>query len=270
MNSLPLSSGHLVPTLRGTAERIVAKMKKRYGAPPVFARTSESEFAHLDLDAYRTFRETMERRGYRFLSDFKVLGVSDSPDSPMVPTMIRSMVSPDGATCAGRYQATPTISRRITALLAGLLSLRFIAEPRLFLQSLLTQNCVDFESELAGTYVATSNAEAAQVIGLPKSIDSKFFPYGTSVDEVRAAHEARLRAAIQRTGTTPTIMTTIEDVFAMQTRLANAKNAHRAAMNWVTQKEVRAVAGGDTALADAIFKEIQTILAPPSKSPLKA
>jgi hypothetical protein len=65
-------------------------------------------------------------------------------------------------------------------------------------------------------------------------------------------------------------MTTIEDVFAMETRLTDAKNVHRASMGWVTQKELRAVAGDDTALADAIFKEIQTILAQTSKSPLKA
>jgi hypothetical protein len=115
--------------------------------------------------------------------------------------------------------------------------------------------------EIAGTYVVTTNAEAAQAFSLPESVDAKFFPYGTPIEVVRAAHEARLEATIQRTGSRPTSMTTIEDVFALETRLKQCKNAHRAASNWVTQNELRAASGGNTALADAIFKEVQTVLA---------
>lgn len=257
-------------TPRAAAERIVAGMKRRYGATHTIVPTSESEFAHLDLDAYRSFRDTMERHGYRFLSDVKILGVSDSPGSPMAPTMIRVMVSADGGTSAGHYQVKPKIGRRLTSLLAGLLNLRFIAEPRLFLQSLITKDYYDFESELAGTYVVTSNAEDVRAISLPRSVDTKFFAYGTSVDQLRAAHEARLGAAAQRTGAKPTSMATIEHVFAMQARLQERKNAHRAASNWITQNELRALAGGNTALADAIFEEVQTVLIQSSKSPLDA
>lgn len=241
-------------------------MKRAYGTPPTIVRTSESEFTHLDLNAYRSFRDTMERHGYRFLSDIKILGISDTARSPMAPTMIRAMVSADGGTSAGYYQVKPKIGRRVTSLLAGLLSLRFIAEPRRFLQSLMGKDCYDFESELGSTYVATSNAEDAATIGLPRSIDSKFFAYGTSVDELRTAHEARLRAAAQRTGARPTSMTTIEQVIAMQVRLQERKNAHRAASNWITQNELRTVAHGNTALADEIFEEVQTILAQSAKA----
>jgi hypothetical protein len=247
--------------LRDAAERILAKTKRSYGSPSVVVRTRESEFGHLDLKVYRRFKEALEGRGYRFLSDIKIVGITDSPGSPLVPTMIRSMISADGAISAGHYQATPRTGRRVTAVLAALLTLRFITQPRSFLQSLMTKHCDDFESELAGTYVVTSNAEGAQTIGLPKAVDSKFFPYGTPLDEVRASHEARLKAAIKRTGATPTIMTTIDDVFAMGARLKECKNAYRAASNWVTQSELRAAAHGDTALADAIFKEIQVLLA---------
>jgi len=245
-------------------------MKRTYSAPLTIVRTNESEFTHLDLNAYRRFRDTMERHGYRFLSDIKILGISDTPRSPMAPTMIRAMVSADGGTCAGYYQVKPKIGRRVTSLLAGLLSLRFIAEPRGFLQSLTGKECCDFESELGSNYVVTSNAEDAATIGLPRSIDSEFFAYGTSVDELRTAHEARLRAAAQRSGAKPTSITTIEQVIAMEARLQERKNAFRAASNWITQNELRTVAHGDTALADDIFEEVQTILAQSSKSPLDA
>jgi hypothetical protein len=246
---------------RDAAERILAKTRKTYGSPAVVVRTSEAEYGHLDLDVYRRFQLALERRGYRFLSDIKIVGISDSPHSVLVPTMIRSMISADGTTSAGHYQATPRIARRVTAVLAAILTLRFITQPRRFLQSLMTKNCDDFESEIAGTYVVTSNAEGAQTIGLPKVFDSRFFPYGTPLDEVRASHEARLNAAIKRTGATPTTMTTIEDVLAMGARSRECKNAHRAASNWVTQSELRAAAHGNTALADAIYNEIQAILA---------
>jgi hypothetical protein len=262
MEGRQVSSGFFVSPARDAAERIVANMKRSYGATPVFVRTSESEFAHLDLDVYRRFRDTLERRGYRFLSDVKMPGISDYPGSRTVPTMIRSMVSPDGATCASHYQFTPKFRVRVTTVLGGLLTLAFIARPgRLLFRSLMTKHIDDFESEIAGAYVVTTNAEAAQAFSLPESVDAKFFPYGTPVEVVRAAHEARLKAAIQRTGCKPTSMTTIEDVFALETRLKQCKNAHRAASNWVTQNELRAASGGNTALADAIFKGVQTVLA---------
>ena len=247
--------------LRDAAERILAKAKKSYSSPALVVRTNESEYGHLDLEFYRRFQEILEAKGYRFLSDVKILGISDTPDSPLVPTMIRSMVSRDGTTKAGHYQATPRMRRRVTTVLAGILTLRFLTQPRRFLQSLTTKQCDDFESEIAGTYIVTSNAEGAQTIGMPKAIDTRFFPYGTPLEEVRAAHEARLKAAIKRTGAAPTTMTTLEDTFAMGARLKELKNAHRAASSWVTQDELRAAANGDVALADAIFKEIQAILA---------
>jgi len=241
-------------------------MKRTYSKPLTIVRTNESEYTHLDLNAYRSFRDTMERHGYRFLSDIRILGISDSPQSPMAPTMIRAMVSADGGTCAGYYQVKPKIGRRVTSLFAGLLSLRFIADLRGFLQSLTGKECCDFESELGSNYVVTSNAEDAATIGLPRSIDSKFFAYGTSVDELRTAHEARLRAAVQRSGAKPTSMTTIEQVIAMEARLSERKHAFRAASNWITQNELRTVARGDNVLADEIFEEVQTILAQSAKA----
>jgi hypothetical protein len=253
---------------RKSAERIIATMKRSYGAPQVLVATSESEFAHLDLDAYRSFRHTMERQGYRFLSDVKIVGISDSPARWLAPWMIRMMVSRDGATSVGYYQAKPRISMRLTNLLAGLLSFRFIATPRLFLQSLQTKHYCDFESELAGTYVTTSNSDTSGKLSLPSSVEAGFSPYETSVDELRVAHETRVAAAAQRIGAEPTRMATLEDVLAMHARLQECKNAHRAALNWITQDELRALSRGKTAVADAIFDEVQKLLPQASKPPL--
>jgi hypothetical protein len=244
-------------------------MKRSYGAPQVLVPTSESEFAHLDLDAYRSFRDTMERQGYRFLSDIKIVGISDSPERWLAPWMIRMMVSWDGAASAGYYQAKPRMSMRLTRFGVGVLSFRFIAAPRLFLQSLQTQHYCDFESEVAGTYVTTSNEETSAKLGMPTSVERRFYPYGTSFDELRAAHESALTAAAQRTGAKPTTMATLEDVLAMHARLQECKNAHRAALNWITRDELRALAGGNTALGDSIFDEVQMLIAQKSKSPLR-
>jgi hypothetical protein len=244
---------------RKTAERIIATIKKAYGAPKRFVPTSESEFAHLDLETYRRFRHTMEGNGYRFLADVKILGISDS-SRWMAPWMIRLMLSADGGTAVGHYQAKPRIAMWLTNFGAGLLKLRFILAPRLFLQSLRTRHYFDFESELAATYLTTSNAEEAGIFGLPSSIDAKFLPYGTSIDELRAAHEARVMRAAEGTGAGPTRMATLEDVFAMRARLQECKNAHRAALNWITRDELRAFAGGNAALGDGLFEQVQILL----------
>ena len=249
-------------TVRSAAEGIVSILRTAY-TPQTIARVDEKTFSHLDLNAYRLYREAMEREGYRFLGDLEIVELNKSRTNVLVPTMIRSMVSADGETSAGYYQCRHKLPWLILNLIVGILSLRFLWGPRGFLQSLQTKHCYDFESEIGGSYLSTSNAADAAVMGRPSSIDAAYFDYWTSLTEVRVAHEARLAAALRRAGTSvrPTKMSTYDDVMAMQARLKHAKDAHRAALGWVTQDELLTLAEGDAALAAAIFDEVQKILA---------
>ena len=130
-------------------------------------------------------------------------------------------------------------------------------------------HCYDFTSEIGGTFVGTSNAADAAAITLPDSVDAKFFGYGTSLTDVRTAHEARLAAALRLAGTSvrPTKMSSHEDVRAMQARLKRVKDAHRAASGWITEKEILTMAGGNRLFARAIYEEVQKILAEKPLSP---
>lgn len=259
-----------MPTVRAAAEEIIGNLKRVYTAPYTIVPAKEDAFSHLDLSVYRQFKETLEGDGYRFLSDYEILEVSNQPNSLLARTMIRCMLSADGGTCAGYYQIRPRIGRLVKQLLVGIVNLRFIAAPSFFLQNLGTKHCYDFESEIAGAYVMTTNAAAAAAMSQPASVDAKFFGYETPVIVLRGAHEARLAAAIQRTGASSTRMSTKEDVLAMQARLKRLKDAHRATSNWITQSELLALSGGNTAIADAVFEEVQKLLAETRVSPADA
>jgi hypothetical protein len=254
-----------VRTARDAAQEIVSNLKKTYATTFTIVRVEERAFSHLDLSTYRRFQETLERSGYKFLGDIAIVEINNSPTSLMAPTMIRTMLSADGATDAGYYQVRPRIGRLVKNLLAGIANLRLFDAPAFFLENLGTKHCYDFTSEIAGTYVTTSNAAGAAAISLPNSVDAKFFTYQTPLAEVRTAHEARLAAAVRRVGASPTKMSSNEDVRAMQARLKQVKDAHRLASNWITRKELVTLAGGDTELADAVFEEVQKLLGLPTR-----
>ena len=254
-------------TLRQAAEDIVKHLKTAF-APYTIIPVDEKAFSHLDLDRYRQFREAMEGDGYRFLSDLEIVEVNKSPANVLVPTMIRSMVSADGRTSAGYYQARHKIQWIVMNLIVGILILRFLWAPKAFLCSVRTMHCYDFESEIAGGYVVTSNAADAAAMSRPSSVDAKYFDYGTSPTEVRTAHEERLAAAVRRAGASasPTRMSNHEDVQAMQARLKRVKDAHRAASGWITEKEIRNMVG-NALFARAIHEEVQKVLAEQPLSP---
>ncbi len=249
-------------TLRQAAEEIVRMLKTAY-APYNIVPTDEKKFPHLDLAGYRQFREALEGGGYRFLSDLEIVELNNSPTNVLVPTMIRSMVSADGETLAGYYQARHKIPWLLLNLVVGIVILRFLWSPRGFLQSLRTMHCYDLESEIAGAYVVTSNAADAAAMSLPSSVDAKYFDYATSLTELLTAHATRLAAAVRRSGASagPTRMSNREELLAMQARLKRVKDAHRATSNWITQSEIQKMLGGNRLFAAAVFAEVQKVLA---------
>lgn len=153
-------------TLRKAAEEIIGNMKRAYTAPYTIVPADEQAFSHLDLSVYRRFKETLEGDGFRFISDYEILEVNNSPSSLLARTMIRCMLSADGGTSASYYQIRPRIGRLVTNLLVGIVNLRFMAAPSFFLENARTKHYYDFESEIAGAYVTTSNAAGAAAMSL--------------------------------------------------------------------------------------------------------
>lgn len=245
---------------RELAESLIAKMKALHSTPPVLVPARESDFAHLDMNSYRRFRMELEGKGYRYLGDFENADVSKSVNTVMARTMERSMISADGRTSSGHYQVRPKMEQLAKNLVRGIFNFRFFAAPETFLRHVQTRLCYDFLSEIADTFTGTSNAEAASAFSAPVGLDMTFLPNGTSLEEVRAAHERRLAPAVQRRALLPTVMTSLEDVFAMSDRLRQQKAAHRAASGWITRDELLRLSRGNVELADSIFEEVQLIL----------
>jgi hypothetical protein len=250
-------------SITAAAQSIVATMKRHYSAPHTMVLANESEFDHLDLGAYRSLQKELEASGFRAVGDVEILEVSNSPTTLIARTMIRNMLSADGLVLAQYYQVKPRIGRRLRLLLRGLLNGRWIDAPKNFLEGMKTRHCTGFETEFDhGGQLVTSNAQAASAISGPSTIENIFFPYGTPISILMSRHLKRLAditAAEPKAHPVP--MQSLEAIFAMQRRQNLQKIAHRSAVQWVTQTEVRDMSGGKDQLSDAVFAEVQRLLA---------
>jgi hypothetical protein len=123
-----------------------------------------------------------------------------------------------------------------------------------------------FETEFDdGTWVTTSNAQAASLISGPPTIESRFLPYETPPEVLLQSHRLRVqelcRAGSQTDGQIkPVQVTSVSDLVQMLTRQSAQKAAHRVAVQWITRDEMRAMSAGNTAIADEVFLEIQKLL----------
>jgi hypothetical protein len=247
---------------RDVAEKIVASMRHNFGAPHTMVKADPSEFGHLDLEAYARFEAEMRERKYDLVADLEILEVSTSPTAVIARTMIRTMLSSDGRVLAQYYQVRPRMGRRIKMLLRGLLNLRLIAAPMSFAQGMIVRHCVSFETEFDdGRHLMTSNAQAAAMLSGPKSIVRHFFPYGTPTAVLIEHHLARVQ---EITGGDPgkaVAMRTFDDVLEMQKRQNLMKVAHRRSIEWLTQSEMLAMSGSSPETGEAVFAEVQRLLA---------
>ncbi|MGA7937135.1 MAG: hypothetical protein WCA35_26525, partial [Kovacikia sp.] len=101
------------------ARQIVESMKRLYSEPYTTVTVSETDFSHLNLSLYRSFRLDMEARGFRFLADLEILEISSSPTSLIARTMTRSMLLESRHIVSDYYQVKPRIWRRIKLLAKG-------------------------------------------------------------------------------------------------------------------------------------------------------
>ena len=247
---------------RAEAQLILDSMRAMYSKPFTEVPAREADFPHLDLRAYARARADFESRGFRFLEDTEILEVTNSPGSLIARTMVRHMLSTDGQLVAGYYQVRPRVGRVLWSLFQGLLNLRWIDMPLFALKMLRTRHCFGIESELSdGTFVTTSNAEAASDLLQPLTIDMAIHPYGTPLDVLLEDHHRRLRSRLEEPpGRSVRVITSPEEERQMGLRLHALKNEYRAAVGWVTRAELRAMST-DALLADEIYDEIQKLLA---------
>lgn len=250
------------PAIEQTARNILQTLQRTYGKPLTRIAAAEADFPKLDLAGYRDIRAALEAAGFTYLRDYAVPEINDSPTTLLAPTMLRAFTARDGGMVATYYQKRPRWNRLWSKLWTGIGNLRLIDAPRMFFKTSQAHDCVEFNSEFAdGGFVSTSNAEGAESIGMPASLDRKFHPYNTPMETVLADHRARLAAAMQkRGGAAPLPVRSFADLEAQLERENLRKREHRASIGWVTHAELLKMCGGKQALADAVFAEIRTQL----------
>ena len=247
------------PSIEVAARNIIASMKRAYGAPYTRVPAQEADFPHLDMAAYARVRAGLEAAGYDYLFDYAIKEINDSPTSLRRPTMLRAFGARAGGGSAAYYQSRPHWPRLWGKLLTGLSNGRWIDTPKMILRMVPTRHCIDLMSEFAdGSWVSTSNAEAAESIGMPKSLDRKFHPYDTPLAVLLADHRERVAAAVAaRGGALPLPVRSKDDVLAASERENVIKREHRAAIGWVTHGELVKMSKGNTELAGHIFAEVR-------------
>ncbi|SMC20375.1 hypothetical protein SAMN02745857_00927 [Andreprevotia lacus DSM 23236] len=240
------------------ARNIVEMMKRNYGRLQTQRQVALRDFGHLDLAAYQRFADRMTDLGFVQVADYEIPEVSNSPGSLIMPTVVRCFASGDGQIVAYYYQIKPHMGRRWRTLLRGLLNLRWIDAPLDFFGNLATREIVEFGTEFSqGDWVMTSTAQQAGMIGQPASYDQCFLPANTTPTALLERHRQRLAARLQ---TTPTLqfkpIRNFADVQALSARLNAIKNAHRAAIGWITREELLAFCKGNAEQADAVYAEV--------------
>lgn len=252
----------VAPGIAQAAGKILADMKANYANPAQLAPARADQFRHLDLHRYENCSLAMEKRGFTWLGDFENVAVNRSKTSLLAPTMLRVWASGDGQSVVCYTQVKPHLPRRIRALLTGLANFRWIAAPRDFQANLRMRQCVDVETEFDdGTFLTTSNAAMAAMITLPPSIQSDFHSERTSLPDLLQRHQGKLARILHEGRRRPVPVRTADAMLHMQKRMAAQKLAFRESVHWVTQDELRAMAGGNRQLADAIHAEVRRQLA---------
>ena len=185
------------PSIESAATRILQNMQRVYGKPSTRTRVDESGFAHLDLGAYRRIRAELEAEGFVFVQDYAIAEINESPITLMAPTMVRSLVSDDGHIVASYFQVRPRWKRLWGKVFTGLRNGRWIGALKLIFKRSRVRHCVEFSSEFGdGRFLSSSNAQAAEKIGVPFEFDRRFHKTGTPWGVLLAEHRWRLAEAL--------------------------------------------------------------------------
>ena len=247
---------------RKAARSILQALKSQYGGPSTLAPVNSADFAHLDLNAYESFRLEMEVCEFKYLADLEIVGLFDSPNSLLVRTMIRCMASNNQFVVCDYYQTKPRIFRYLKLLVMGMLNFHFGEALHFFFNGVQNRHYHEFETEFSdGTFLVTSNAESASLISSPSVIENNYFPYGTPPAKLLQFHSSRIEEIVrEKPDLVPVGVQSLPQFLLMQQRLSTIKAAHRASIQWISKAELEGMSGRNTVTADAIYNELQKLL----------
>lgn len=225
------------------AARILSQIQATYVPTHNYVEVSSDEFRHLNLRFYERTLSDLAKMGFRHLTDFEDTTLTNVPGTIFPRIMIRSMLSPDGTIMAAAYDLKVKMLWRVVLTL-----LRQKLKP-----------VIDFETEYSdGTFVVTSNGEAASSMKTPPMIIAEYLPAGTPVKEVFARHLRCLEAveAVNPSATRRSFANREEIVLA-QNRMNAIKAAYRQELGGISVEELRAAFGRQSDVSSRIREKIQ-------------
>ncbi len=188
-----------------------------------YAAVNAQDFSHLDLAWYAASQRLLEGHGFALLGDEENLTFQRTSKGNR--TLLRTMLGHDGTWLAYLYHfklATPVRSFAAGGLKALELQTHFAD----------------------GTFVTTSNAEAAGKLDSPPGVDALRLPANTPFESILAAHNQRVAASLtNHPGVAAGRMSCLEDVHRVQNVPQQIKAAYRRNTG-ITKAELQRMAGG--------------------------
>jgi Protein of unknown function (DUF3592) len=203
------------------AEHVGALCQTHYQYAPVDAK----QFRHLDLRWYDEGRQRLEDRGFVFLQDEENLTFRRTSKGNR--TLLRTLLNRDGTTMAYLYHFKPGIA------------VRWLGARQ--------SKVLDLESRFSnGTFVCTSNAEAAGKLDSPPGVKGFHLAAVTPLETILASHEQRVNQFLAaHSGVASVRMNGIEDVHRAQNVLQQIKAEYRKKTG-ITKVELQRLGGANS------------------------
>ncbi|MDB6172561.1 MAG: hypothetical protein JWL59_1872 [Chthoniobacteraceae bacterium] len=223
------------------AEQILAHTRAVYQPQHDYAAADQNDFKHLDLKWYAKAAEKLQERGFRLLGDQEDRTITNAPGGYLKPVMLRVLVSADGMIIATLYHPKPVLWLRILFFVLG----KSLAKT------------IDFESESEdGTFVSTSNAEAAAAIQLPPGISMRYLPKQTTLEALYTCQRETLNQTPQKTFKR---FQSLEEIIKAQDRMNAIKAAFRQEIGEVSREEIERSVGSRDDSTESVYQEIQDL-----------
>ena len=227
------------------AQRLLANIEATYVPTHNYVEVSASDFPHLNLRFYDQVRDDLKKAGYRYISDLEDTSISSAPGTVLKRIMIRTMLSSDGSVMAAAYD----------------LKVKFFARVVLALLRRTPRPVIDFETEYSnGSFLVTTNAEAASAIKTPPMVMTEYLPASTPTEAILRAHIERMQAfqsALPEA--TPKTQRTQADMLIAQNRMNALKAAYREQLGGISAEELAALSVGWSDVHLTMHKKIQAI-----------
>ena len=209
-------------TGRQAAQKVVHHVEALCESHYEYAPVNASEFKHLDLAWYQSSQHWLETQGFAILGDEENLTFRRTSKGNR--TLLRTMVGRDGTWLAYLYHFKPAgLARAVSAHGFRILELQ-----------------TQFAN---GSFLCTSNAEAAGKLDSPPGVDALRLPHSTGLETILNAHAQRVAGFFTaHPGVAAVRLGTLEDVHRVQNVLQEIKAAYRRNVG-ITREELQRMAG---------------------------